>query len=55
MNRTNKFNRKKYVDDATIMAWEIANEPRPMRPNANEDYEKFIAETAAYIKKKDKR
>jgi len=54
MNRTNKFNCKKYVDDATIMAWEIANEPRPMRPNANEDYKKFIAETAAYIKKKDK-
>lgn len=54
MNRTNKFNRKKYVDDATIMAWEIANEPRPMRPSANEDYKKFIAETAANIKKRDK-
>lgn len=54
MNRTNKFNRKKYVDDTTIMAWEIANEPRPMRPSANEDYKKFIADTAALIKKKDK-
>lgn len=54
MNRTNKFNRKKYVDDTTIMAWEIANEPRPMRPAANEDYKKFITETAALIKKKDK-
>lgn len=54
MNRTNKFSKKRYVDDATIMAWEIANEPRPMRPSANEDYKKFIAETAAMIKKRDK-
>ena len=54
MNRTNKFSKKKYIDDATIMAWEITNEPRPMRPSANEDYKKFIAETAALIKKKDK-
>ncbi len=54
MNRTNKFSKKKYIDDATIMAWELANEPRPMRPSANEDYKKFIADTAALIKKKDK-
>ncbi len=54
MNRTNKFNRKKYVDDSTIMAWELANEPRPMRSFANDDYKKWIAETAALIKKKDK-
>lgn len=54
MNRTNKFSRKKYTDDTAIMAWEIANEPRPMRPFANEDYKKFIADTAALIKKKDK-
>jgi mannan endo-1,4-beta-mannosidase len=54
MNRTNKFSRKKYIDDTAIMAWEIANEPRPMRSFANEDYKKFIAKTAAFIKKKDK-
>ena len=54
MNRTNKFSKKKYIDDATIMAWELANEPRPMRPSANEDYKKWISDTAAMIKKKDK-
>ena len=54
LNRTNKFNRKKYVDYSTIMAWELANEPRPMRPSANDDYKKWIADTAALIKKKDK-
>lgn len=54
LNRTNKFSKKRYVDDPAIMAWELANEPRPMRPAANEDYKKWIAETAALIKKKDK-
>lgn len=54
MSRTNKFNKKKYINDSTIMAWELANEPRPMRPAANEDYKKWIADVAALIKKKDK-
>jgi mannan endo-1,4-beta-mannosidase len=54
MNRTNKFNKKRYIDDPTIMAWELANEPRPMRLVANEDYKKWIADVAAMIKSKDK-
>jgi mannan endo-1,4-beta-mannosidase len=54
VNRTNKLNKKRYIDDPTIMAWELANEPRPMRPNANDDYKKWIADVAAMIKKKDK-
>lgn len=54
LNRTNKITGKKYIDDPVIMAWELANEPRPMRPAANEDYKKWIADTAAYIKSKDK-
>ena len=54
MNRTNKFNQRKYINDSTIMAWELANEPRPMRPTAEKDYKKWIADTAAMIKKKDK-
>ena len=54
MNRTNKFNKKRYIDDPTIMAWELANEPRPMRPASENDYKKWIADTAALIKRKDK-
>lgn len=54
LNRTNRISKKKYVDDPAIMAWELANEPRPMRPKANADYKKWIAETAAMIKAKDK-
>lgn len=52
LNRTNKLTNKKYADDPTIMSWQIANEPRPMRPAANEAYKKWIAETAAFIKQK---
>jgi mannan endo-1,4-beta-mannosidase len=37
------------------MAWEIANEPRPMRPHANADYKQFIASAASLIKSRDKR
>lgn len=54
LNRTNKYSKRKYTDDPTIMSWEIANEPRPMRPAANDDYKKWIAETAAHIKSKAK-
>lgn len=35
------------------MAWEIANEPRPMRPSSIEAYKKFIHETAALIRSLD--
>jgi len=54
MNRTNKITKQKYTEDPTIMAWQLANEPRPMRPFANEDYKKWVADVAALIKSKDK-
>ncbi|MGB7069635.1 MAG: cellulase family glycosylhydrolase [Pyrinomonadaceae bacterium] len=53
INRMNLVTRQKYVDDPTIMAWELANEPRPMRPAANDDYKAWIADTAAMIKELD--
>jgi len=54
LDRRNKITGKRYIDDPTIFAWEIANEPRPMRPAANEDYARWIADAAAFIKSKDK-
>lgn len=54
LSRTNRYNKKKYTEDPTIMAWELANEPRPMRPAANEAYKKWIGDVAALIKAKDK-
>lgn len=55
MGRHNSISGKNYVDDPTIMAWELANEPRPMRPAANEDYKKWIRETSDLIRSLDKR
>ncbi|HRI03201.1 MAG TPA: cellulase family glycosylhydrolase [Pyrinomonadaceae bacterium] len=53
LSRRNKYSGKRYIDDPTIMAWELANEPRPMRPAANDAYAKWIADSAAMIKKLD--
>jgi mannan endo-1,4-beta-mannosidase len=54
LNRVNTVTGKRYVNDPAIMAWELANEPRPMRPASNDAYGKWIRETAAYIKSKDR-
>lgn len=54
ITRTNKYTKKKYYEDNTIMAWELANEPRPMRPAVNEAYKQWISNTAVFIKSIDK-
>lgn len=54
VNRVNSVTKKKYKNDPVIMAWQIANEPRPMRPAAIEGYKKFIKQTAVLIKSLDK-
>jgi mannan endo-1,4-beta-mannosidase len=54
MSRINSVNKRKYIDDPTIMSWQIANEPRPMRPAVNEAFAKWITDVAAYIKSRDK-
>lgn len=54
LNRTNKISKKKYSDEPAIMAWELANEPRPMRPAANELYKQWISDVSNHIKSKDK-
>ncbi len=54
MSRVNSVNQKRYIDDPTIMSWQLANEPRSMRPAANDAYKAWITDVAAYIKSKDK-
>lgn len=51
--RTNKITRTRYIDDPAIMAWELVNEPRPMRLASNDAYAKWISSTAAMIKRRD--
>jgi len=55
LDRVNRYNKRKYTEDPTIMAWELANEPRPMRPAAADAYARWIKETTAFIKSKDRR
>ena len=54
LDHTNKLSGKRYINDATIMAWELANEPRPMRTAVNKEYTQWISEAAAHIKGIDK-
>ncbi len=54
VNRTNTYNKLRYRDDPAIMAWELANEPRPGPdgPQGEKNIEDFIKwnyETAAWI------
>jgi mannan endo-1,4-beta-mannosidase len=50
---TNSITHKKYSEEPAIMAWEIANEPRPMRHSVIDSYKKFISNTASFIKSLD--
>ncbi|MFZ5941633.1 MAG: glycoside hydrolase 5 family protein [Bacteroidota bacterium] len=52
--RTNRINGLAYRDDPTIMAWELANEPRPMADDNFDPFRKWIRESAALIRKLDK-
>jgi endo-1,4-beta-mannosidase len=54
LERVNRYSKKKYTEDPAIMAWELANEPRPMRPAAAESYKRWVGDAAALIKSKDK-
>lgn len=58
--RTNGVTGQLYRDDPTIMAWQLANEPRPGGTEANADkllppYQAWIRETSTLIKRLDPR
>jgi mannan endo-1,4-beta-mannosidase len=48
VNRVNSISGEPYKNDPTIMAWELANEPRGV--NNQDAYRKWISSTAALIK-----
>jgi len=50
VGRTNSITGKLYKDDPTIFSWELANEPRPMRPAAITAYLGWIKNSADFIK-----
>lgn len=57
VSRVNTLNGKAYVDDATIMSWQLANEPRPGNSTTSKKekqiYIDWINSTTAFIKKLD--
>ena len=54
LDRRNTITGRKYIDEPAIMAWELANEPRPMWPALGERYAEWIREVAAEIKSLDR-
>lgn len=54
LSRVNKYTGKKYTEDPAIMAWELANEPRPMRTTAVPAYKQWIVSVTKLIRKLDK-
>ncbi len=50
INRTNTITGKQYKDDAAIMAWELANEPRPMRAEAIPSFTGWVEDVSSLIK-----
>ena len=54
VNRVNTISGTRYIDDPTIMSWQLANEPRPA-PDAAEnethakEYVQWVHETAGFI------
>jgi mannan endo-1,4-beta-mannosidase len=50
LGRTNQFTGVKYVDDPTIMAWQVANEPRAVSPEHIPVFEKWMKELCALFK-----
>jgi mannan endo-1,4-beta-mannosidase len=54
LNRKNTITHIPYKNDPTIMAWELANEPRPMKPKAINAYKNWIKLNADFIKTIDK-
>src|SRR5258708_17346853 len=53
VGRTNSLTKMGYAADPSIMAWELANEPRPMHPAVNDSYQRWVSATAAVIKSMD--
>src|ERR1041384_877842 len=52
VSRVNAYTRKPYCEDPTIMAWELANEPRPL--HNVDDYLAWVATSAQLIKSLDR-
>ena len=53
VTRTNRYNQIKYVEDPTIMSWQVGNEPRAFSNENKEPFARWMADVAALIKSLD--
>ena len=53
ITRENRFTGKKYIEDPTIMSWQIGNEPRAFSDENKEAFALWIADIAAQIRSLD--
>lgn len=53
LGRNNRYTQTKYIDDPTIMTWEIANEPRAFSKENIPAFQAWLRDVSAYIKKLD--
>lgn len=54
ITRTNTISKIKYSEDPTIMAWEVANEPRVFTTENEQAFTNWLNDLTAYIKSLDK-
>lgn len=50
IKRTNRYNGLSYIDDPTLMSWQIGNEPRAFSEEGKEPFAAWLAEVAMQIK-----
>lgn len=53
ITRTNRYTKVRYIDDPTIMSWQIGNEPRAFLPANKECFANWMSKAAALIKSLD--
>lgn len=53
VGRTNRYTKQRYVDDPTIMSWQIGNEPRAFSQESKQGLAEWLSEAAALIKSLD--
>ena len=53
ITRTNRYNQLKYVDDPTIMSWQIGNEPRAFSDDNKPLFARWMSSVAGLIKSLD--
>lgn len=54
LTRKNRYTHLKYIDDPTIMSWQIGNEPRAFSNENKELFAAWVSDVAAQIKSLDK-